>query len=90
MKADPRNVIVAELPCNVCSTDTVSVHHQSFPEMQIHGSSVSEAVERLAQELETGLDVVTDPVHRDPIRQAIADIRAFLDENDPARLGQNR
>lgn len=89
MNADPRNVIVAELPCTACSTDTVSVHHQSFPETQVGGSSVSEAAERLANQLENGLDVVTDPTHRDPIRQAIADIQAFLEEKEQAHLGQN-
>jgi hypothetical protein len=88
MNADPGNVIVTENACQSCGTDTIHVHHQSFPEMHIGGRSAGEAAERLAQRLESSLDVVADQAHREPVRQAIADIKAFLDRKGgihPAR-----
>jgi hypothetical protein len=88
MNADPRNVIVTENACQTCGADTIQVHHQSFPEMHIGGPSAGEAAERLAQRLVSALDVVADPAHREPVRQAIADVKAFLDRKGdvhPAR-----
>ena len=79
MSAEPRNVIVTENACQACGADTIYVHHLSFPEMHIAGRSAGEAAERLAQRLESSLDVVADQAHREPVRQAIADIKAFLD-----------
>lgn len=88
MNADPRNVIITENACHTCGADTIDVHHQSFPEMHIAGRSAGEAAERLAQRLVSALDVVADQAHREPVQQAIADIKAFLDSKGglhPAR-----
>jgi hypothetical protein len=78
MNVDPGKVIVTESRCGACSTETVQVYHQSFPEMRFAGQSAEEAAERLANQLEGSLDAVSDPPHREPVRQAIADLRAFL------------
>ncbi len=78
MNANPKNVIVTEHACDACGAGTLQVHHQSFPEMRIGGSSAEEAAERLASRLESSLDVVVDPAHREPVRQAIADVQAFV------------
>jgi hypothetical protein len=86
MNADPKNVIVTESHCSACSAESVEAYHQSFPEMRLTGTSAGEAVERLAGRLKGFLDVVCDPPHREPVRQALADIRVFLNrERQPAR-----
>ena len=78
MNTNPKNVIVTEHACDACGVDGIQVHHQSFPEMRVGGHSAEEAAERLANRLESSLDVVVDPAHREPVRQAIADIQAFV------------
>lgn len=86
MNADPRKVIVTERHCSTCSTETVEAYHESFPEMRLGGTSAGQAAERLARRLKGSLDVVCDPPHREPVRQALADVRAFLNrEGHPAR-----
>lgn len=42
--------------------------------------SAREAAEHLSKRLKSDLDAVSDPLHRDPVRVAIADVRAFLEE----------
>lgn len=78
MNTDPRNVIATEDICTTCGTDTIHVYHQKFPELRIGGRTSEEAAERLANRLERSLDTVQDPLHQEPVRQAITDIRAFL------------
>jgi hypothetical protein len=89
MNAEPRNVIVTENACHTCGADTIHVHHQSFPEMHIGGHSADEAAQRLAQRLVSALDVVADQAHREPVRQAIADITAFLDKTCGSHPGRD-
>lgn len=84
MNTDARRVVVTEGSCGACDTPHIQVDHVNFPEMRITGSSAAEAAERLVDRLKASLDVVTDSAHRDPVRQAIADLRDFLDaEGDP-------
>jgi len=78
MSADPRHIVVTQSSCNHCGTDTVEVYHQGFPEMRISGTSAQQAAEHLSKELESELDSVSDPFHRDPVELAIADVQAFL------------
>jgi hypothetical protein len=87
--ADARKIIVTEDLCNVCDTPHVEVHHQEFPEMRITGPTAAEAAERLAEQFETAIEVVTDPAHREPVRQAIADVRAFLEREGVAHPGRD-
>lgn len=81
MTADPRTVVVTEEFCNACGTPRVNVHHQSFPEMRISGDSTGQAVDELATRLETNLTAVSDPMHREPVQLAIADVQAFINRD---------
>lgn len=78
MSSDPRRIVVTQCSCNHCGVDAVEVYHQSFPEMRISSTSAQLAAERLSIELETELATVSDAFHRDPVKLAIADVRAFL------------
>lgn len=90
MSADPNNVIVTENACGACGTDAIEVSHQNFPEMRTRGRTAREAAERLASQLESALDVVVDPAHREPVVQAIADIRALLSLAAARRPAEDR
>lgn len=78
MTANPNLVIVSERFCDACGTQLVNIHHQNFPEMWIGGETPKLAAEELANHLESNLDAVSDPFHREPVRNAIADVQAFL------------
>src|SRR5438309_1442983 len=79
MSNDPKRIIVTESLCNACSTHTVHVHHEHFPEMQIEGMSAGQAARHLVERLAASLDTVSDPMHCQAVRFAIGDTRAFLD-----------
>ncbi|HEX5470832.1 MAG TPA: hypothetical protein VFW73_03045, partial [Lacipirellulaceae bacterium] len=89
MNANPRHVIVIANHCGTCGTDNVQVYHEHFPELRISGASSAEAADRLATKLETSLQTVSDPFHGDPVRQAIADLQAFLNREGPAHAGRD-
>jgi hypothetical protein len=78
MNCESQNVIVTDDVCSRCGIKTIHVYHQCFPEMRVGGQSAEEAAERLARQLERCLDAVSDPLHREPVGAAIADVRAFL------------
>lgn len=78
MAANPEMVVVTEDLCNACGTPHVKVHHQGFPELSITGESAEQAAAILVTKLESNLDAVWDPNHKAPVRQAIADVQAFL------------
>lgn len=86
MSSDPRMVIVADDACDACGTLQAVVHHQGFPAMRITGISVEDAAKNLAIRLESNLSAVSDPMHREPVQRAIADVQAFLDKETIARL----
>jgi hypothetical protein len=81
MDAEPHNVIVTDNSCNTCGTDTILVHHQNFPEMRISGSSAAEAARLLFERLSSEIDAVSDPIHREPVVQAIEDLRSFIERS---------
>ncbi len=80
MSSDLKRVIVTQSSCHHCGVDAVEVYHQHFPEMRISGNSALQAAERLCAHLESELDAVSDPLHRNPVQFAIADVQAFLCE----------
>lgn len=80
MSSDPRKIIVADDACDACGTLQAVVHHQSFPAMRITGISVEDAAKNLAIRLESNLSAVSDPMHREPVQRAIADVQEFLDK----------
>ncbi len=79
MKADPRRIVVTESCCFTCDSHAIQVYHQSFPELRVEGSCSEQAVDHLADRLTAALDNVSDPLHREVVRIAIEDARAFLD-----------
>ena len=78
MNNNASKVTVAGLVCDACGTDNVEVFHPNFPEMRVVGNSPKEAAEDLAVKLRASLDTVSEPFHRQPVREAIADVDAFL------------
>jgi quercetin dioxygenase-like cupin family protein len=85
MTGESRRVVVTEEFCNACGTPRVDVHHQSFPEMRISGESPNQAADGLLVRLESNLAAVSDPLHREPVQVAIADVQAFIDRDTVRR-----
>lgn len=89
MNADASRIIVIAHECDVCGTDNVLIYHEHFPELRLTGASSAEAAERLAASLGRSLDAVPDPLHADPVREAIADVEAFLNPEGAAHVARN-
>lgn len=88
MSADPKRIIVTESCCEACSVHTVRVHHEKFPEMRVEGRTAEVAAGHLANRLSAAHDGVADASHREAIRNAIDDARAFLDRKGAAHPGR--
>lgn len=84
MTGDPKMVVVTENFCNACGTPQVDVHHQSFPEIRFSGESPDQAADGLLDRLESNLRAVSDPLHREPVQAAMADVQAYI-RRDTAR-----
>ncbi len=82
MTTDPQRITVTENPGEACGTERFVVCHQAFPELRIGGPSVREAAQMLADRLTSELDAVTDPTHREPAEQAIADAKALIEKEN--------
>lgn len=89
MNADPKRIIVTESCCHSCSVHTVRVHHENFPELRIEGVSAEVAAGHLANRLAAAHDSVTDLAHREAIRGALDDMRAFLERQGPTHPGRD-
>jgi len=89
MSTDPRRVIVTEGCCSACNVDTIYVHHQNYPEMQVEAVSAERAANHLVDRLVAALDNVCDPSHRDAVQFAINDVRAFLDREGAVHLARD-
>jgi hypothetical protein len=85
MSSDPNRIIVVACCCDAYSSNKYQVHHRMFPEMQIGGMSVEQAVSYLVERLTSDLDCVSDTSHREAVWLAIADARAFLDREGSRR-----
>jgi hypothetical protein len=85
METDPRRVIVTENSCYACSVYTIRVHHAHFPELRF----VDISAEHLVNRLEAQRGTTSDPSHREALRQAIDDVRAFRDPEGPVHLGRD-
>jgi hypothetical protein len=80
---------VTESSCRACSIRTIYVYHENFPEMRIEDISAGRAALHLAGRLEAAHAAASDSLHRDAVRQAIDDIRAFLDRQGAAHVGRD-
>jgi hypothetical protein len=75
MAADPNLVIV--------STDQsiqFQASHQNYPELRAEGESPRLAAKNLALELAGQIGTTADDLHREPLRKALADVQAFIDQ----------
>jgi hypothetical protein len=89
LDADARRIIVTESSCRACSVHTIYVHHENFPEMRVEDISAEQAALHLASRLEAAHAATVDSLHRDAVRQAIDDIRAFLDRQGASHVGRD-
>jgi hypothetical protein len=76
MATDPTRVIVT---LSGSSTAAI-VHHRDFPEIRAEGSSPKEAASHLVNKLICALDSALTDWRRETIDQAVADVRAFIDQ----------
>jgi hypothetical protein len=60
---------------------SASVHHRNFPEIRAEGETPAVAATYLANQLTRALDSALTPWRRDTIGKAIADIEAFVSQN---------
>jgi hypothetical protein len=76
METDVKRVIVT--PSG--TTAAACVHHRDFPEIRADAGSPAEAAGHLLNKLVCALDSALTDWRRQSVDQAIADVRAFLDQ----------
>jgi len=59
--------------------DSVRVSHDDFPELRADGDSLEDAAANLVQGLTRAIIDTEDDAHRDSLRQAIAEVRAWIE-----------
>ena len=89
MSADPKRIVVTESCCHACSVRTVHVYHNHFPEMHVEDISAEHAAGLLVNRLEAAGGTNPDSLHRETLRQAVDDLRAFLNHEGPIHLGRD-
>ena len=75
MDTDQDKVIVAAGG----SASTVQVHHRDFSEIRTEGPTPKEAAMLLIHQLSRALDSALIDWRRDRVKEAIADVQAFVD-----------
>jgi hypothetical protein len=75
MAADPGQLIVEA----GATEHAYRVHHHDLPELRAEGESTESAAANLVQDLDREIDSLADSMHREPLRRAIADVRAFIE-----------
>ena len=76
MEIDSKRVIVT-----ISGTASAAcVHHRDFPEIRAEGSSPEEAAAHLVNKLTSTLDSALTDWRRQSVDQAIADVRAFVEQ----------
>jgi hypothetical protein len=76
MDSDVKKVVVT-----ISGTSSAAcVHHRDFPEIRAEGSSPEEAAAHLINKLACALDSALTDWRRQSVDQAIADVRAFVDQ----------
>ena len=76
MKTDLNRVIVTQSG----SSSTFVIHHRDFPEIRAEGGSPREAASHLVNKLACALDSALTDWRRQSVDQAIADVRAFVEQ----------
>ncbi len=60
---------------------SVQVHHRGIPELRSHGESPELAAANLVQDLAREIDVAADDLHREPLQQALDDVKASTERS---------
>jgi hypothetical protein len=76
MDTDVKRVVVTISGTSVAA----SVHHRDFPEIRAEAGSPEEAAALLVNKLACALDSALTDWRRQSVNQAIADVRAFLEQ----------
>ncbi len=78
MDTDPSKVVVTI----GVSASTARVHHRDFPEIHAEGATPKEAASLLVHQLTRALDSALIDWRRDRVNEAIADVQAFIDQEN--------
>ena len=62
------------------TSSATRVHHRDFPEIRADGETPRDAAEHLANQLVRALDSALTSWRRETIQQAIADVKAFVEQ----------
>ena len=62
--------------------DSVQVSHNDFPDIQADGDSIEDAADNLVRLLTHEISEVEDDTVRDSLRQAVAEVQAFIGPPD--------
>ena len=79
MVTDPNQVIVQTGECACHSVHIAHVHHRNFPEIWAECGTAAEGATHLSRLLARELEGGGDNWHRESIRQAVADVQAYVD-----------
>ncbi len=80
VRPNSKDVIVNQSSMHESAYCLAEVHHRSYPELRGAGRSPREGALRLVAEINRALDGVSGSWHRDTLTQALADVRAFIEE----------
>jgi hypothetical protein len=75
MSGDPDKVHVVISP----PPQAFQAHHGDIPELQSDGESPLAAATNLAQDLAREIDGTADTLHREPAKQALTDVEAYIE-----------
>lgn len=79
MGTDSNPIVVTTGVCRQCdSVHTTTVYHRDYPEVRAEGDSPALAATELRGRLGRTLESTVDRWRMEPVREAIADIDAFL------------
>jgi hypothetical protein len=81
MQANPSHIVVTTEEDPILAVRAASVYHRHFPEIRGEGHSRAAAIARLAEHLCRTLDNVPSDWRRERLLEAIADVRAFAEED---------
>ena len=65
---------------SIGNSSTASVHHHDFPEIRAEGATPKEAASLLVHQLTRALDSALIDWRRDRVKEAIADVQAFVEQ----------
>lgn len=83
MSADQSRIVVTPGVCRDChSVHTTRLYHRDYPEVWAEAESPAQAAAELADRLNIVLQSAPERWRSEPVRTAIADVRAFIARGD--------